>query len=231
VRSRRNGQYGAVRVERSFAFLDLCGFTSFTSIEGDDRATRVLAGFRSAVREIASRRGVRVAKWLGDGAMVVAVEPEPLVSAVLEVEQRVDDGRSALPLRAGMAHGQVILFEGDDYIGSPVNLAARLCDVSGPREVLAVSGLGAHCPPWVVAGEPYDVVVPGFGGTVEIVRISRRPPGDCSVVDPVCGLVLPRDAVGARLTGPSGVIESFCSEACLASWSDSHPSALAVAEP
>src|SRR3984893_8333607 len=137
------GQTGGMRVERSFAFLDLCGFTRFTSSEGDDQATSVLAGFRGCIRDIASRRGVRVAKWLGDGAMVVSVEPGPLVSAVLEFEARVDDGTSALPIRAGLTTGAVILFEGDDYIGTPVNLAARLCDVAGPRHVLAAAGLVA----------------------------------------------------------------------------------------
>src|SRR5581483_7929959 len=133
-RMARAARLSPMRVERTFAFVDLCGFTSFTATKGDEMATSVLAGFRACLREIASRRGVRVAKWLGDGAMLVSVEPEPVVSAILEIEQRIDDGRSALPIRAGMAMGRVILFEGDDYIGTPVNLASRLCDVASPRQ-------------------------------------------------------------------------------------------------
>lgn len=125
------------RVRRSFAFVDLSGFTELTEQEGDERAVEVLTLFRNAVRAVAGFSGVRVAKWLGDGAMIVSIEVEPLVEAVLEIEQRIEDGGSILPLRAGLATDDVILFEGDDYIGSAVNLAARLCDLAGPNQALA----------------------------------------------------------------------------------------------
>ncbi|MDJ0770923.1 MAG: adenylate/guanylate cyclase domain-containing protein [Ilumatobacter sp.] len=166
-------QYGvaraANRVERSFAFVDLSGFTAFTDSEGDDRAVEILAAFRTLVRDVASAHAVRVAKWLGDGAMLVGVESEPLIEAIVDLEHRIDDIGSPLPLRAGIAAGRVILFEGDDYIGRPVNLASRLCDLADPHEVLAeriavspllvntaVEPVGRH----EIAGmlEPVDVV-------------------------------------------------------------------------
>ena len=56
-----------MRVRRYFAFVDLCGFTRFTEVHGDEEAVAVLTGFRTLVRFIASEHGVRVAKWLGDG--------------------------------------------------------------------------------------------------------------------------------------------------------------------
>ena len=56
-----------MRVRRYFAFVDLCGFTRFTEVHGDEEAVSVLTGFRTLVRYIASEHGVRVAKWLGDG--------------------------------------------------------------------------------------------------------------------------------------------------------------------
>jgi len=129
----------ATRVVRSFAFVDLSGFTRFTNREGDDRAVEVLREFRDAVRDAASSRGVRIAKWLGDGAMLVSVETEPLIEAVVDIEARISQSDSALPLRAGISVGPVILFEGDDYIGHAVNIAARLCDEAAPRGVLAVA--------------------------------------------------------------------------------------------
>ena len=51
-----------MRVQRTFAFVDLCGFTHFSSMHGDERAVDVLTRFRGAVREIGSSYGVRVAK-------------------------------------------------------------------------------------------------------------------------------------------------------------------------
>ena len=77
-------------------------------------------------------------------------------------------------LPSGLATGPVILFEGDDYIGTPVNLAARLCDVAQPREVLAVPQLAPYTPPWAVAGEAHAVPIAGFPGPVDVVSLARR---------------------------------------------------------
>ena len=99
-----------MRVARTFAFVDLCGSTRFTDTHGDEEAVDVLTRFRAAVREIASNHGVRVAKWLGDGAMFVSTAPEPLVESILALAQRADELGVTLPLRAGLAGGKVILF-------------------------------------------------------------------------------------------------------------------------
>ena len=69
-----------MRVERCFAFVDLCGFTAFTEHFGDERTVVVLASFRTRVREIAARRGVRVTKWLGDGAMLSSFDTQAVVA-------------------------------------------------------------------------------------------------------------------------------------------------------
>ena len=61
----------------------------------------------------------------------------------------------------------MILFEGDDYIGGPVNLAARLCDIAAPREVLACAELAASV--------PADAVAAAMGVACDRrVRASRR---------------------------------------------------------
>ena len=126
----------SMRVERTFAFVDLVAFTTWTDNEGDDRAVEVLALFRTTVRAVSAARGVRVAKWMGDGAMLVGVEREPLIAAVIDIERGIAESGCPLDLRGGLTVGPVILFEGDDYIGHAVNLASRLCDEAGPREIL-----------------------------------------------------------------------------------------------
>ena len=159
------------RVERSFAFIDLSGFTAFTDSEGDDRAVAVLASFRSIVREVASARGVRIAKWLGDGAMLVCVEREPLMAAVVDIVRRISE-TDLLPLRAGVTAGPVILIDGDDYIGTAVNMASRLCDEANPNEVLAA----ARAVPDVLVDirvEPRGRRdIRGLGEPVEVVRLT-----------------------------------------------------------
>ena len=73
--------------------------------------------------------------------MLVGVEPEQLVEAVVEIEAQVHRSESPLPLRAGIARGSVLLIEGDDHIGDAVNLASRLCNLAEPQQVLAPAAL------------------------------------------------------------------------------------------
>src|SRR4051794_31304529 len=83
---RRPERLDVGRVDRWFAFVDLSGFTSFGDEFGDEASVRVLTIFRAAVRQIATDFGVRIAKWLGDGCMLVSVEPRQLVASVCKLE-------------------------------------------------------------------------------------------------------------------------------------------------
>jgi class 3 adenylate cyclase len=215
-----------MRVGRAFAFVDLSGFTTYTDRYGDEDACHVLTQFRTAVRDVSSRRGVRVAKWQGDGAMFVGVEPQPLVEAVLEIEEKIDSGANPLQLRAGITYGRVILFEGDDYIGSAVNLAARLCDTAAPHEILVTPDLEPYIPAWATSEPAGPYAIRGFAAPVVVSRVHRRGDTGATVVDPVCGLEVPADAVRVR----RGDI-SFCSESCGAAWDDAHPATAPVASP
>ena len=47
-------------VRRAFAFVDLCGFTSFTARHGEHAAIETVTQFRSLTRALVTRRGVRV---------------------------------------------------------------------------------------------------------------------------------------------------------------------------
>ncbi len=147
-------------VERTFAFLDITGFTRFCDQNGEHAAIEILTRFRTIVREVAARRGVRAAKWLGDGVMIVGVEEGPVIATVAEAVVRCE--RIRLDTHGGIAGGTVLLFEGDDYVGRPVNLAARLCDAAEPGEVLA-SGLRGPLPSWIASTGTLTVHIAGVG--------------------------------------------------------------------
>lgn len=159
------------RVDRTFGFVDLAGFTEFTDAHGDGEAVRLLALFRGALREVAARRGVRIAKWLGDGAMLVSVERELVVEAVVAVQDLLHECPLPLPIHAGIAAGPVILFEGDDYIGAAVNLAARLAELAGPGEVLAPAGIVSSLMVNTRAEPAGTRIVPGIAEPIELVRL------------------------------------------------------------
>ena len=116
-----------------------------------------LIALRTTVRDVTSRMGVRVDKWLGDGVMLVGVDCEPLVDAVVRISAD-HSRRGRLLLRSGIACGQVILLEGDDYVGGPVNLAARLSDRAEPSQILAAED-GLVLPESVVRGQAAKVAL------------------------------------------------------------------------
>ncbi len=164
-----------MRVPRTFAFLDLSGFTNYTAAYGDAAAGRILSTFRALVRETASDRGVRVAKWLGDGCMIVAVEQLAAIEFVMDLERKASAVCAPLTLRAGIATGHALLFEGDDYIGSAVNMAARLCDYAENFDVLMPTMHLERLPEGVEA-EPFgEVSLHGFPGMIDVVRLVGAP--------------------------------------------------------
>ncbi|HKY14352.1 MAG TPA: adenylate/guanylate cyclase domain-containing protein [Microthrixaceae bacterium] len=157
------------RLYRTFAFVDISGFTAYTDRHGSDAAIELLNRFRSACRDVTGRRGVRVAKWLGDGVMLVGTEPGPAAAAVAELLLRLND--DDFEIHAGIAAGTVLLFEGDDYVGRPVNLAARLCEAAGPGEALCV-GLDGDLPEWVSITGSVTVRATGIGDITDVAQIS-----------------------------------------------------------
>ncbi len=164
-----------MRVPRTFAFLDLSGFTNYTAAYGDDAAGRLLGMFRTLVREVASDRGVRIAKWLGDGCMAVSIDQQAMIEFVTELEDKARTVCAPLTLKAGVATGRALLFEGDDYIGSAVNMAARLCDQAENFDVLMPTMHLDRLPEGVEVEPVGEVELRGFPGAVDVVRLTGRP--------------------------------------------------------
>lgn len=209
-----------MRVERCFAFLDLCGFTAFTERYGDEQTVLVLASFRTRVREVAARRGVRVTKWLGDGAMLSSGDTPAVVAMVLEIASMVPQ-EVPLQIRAGLAQGAVIMFEGDDYIGRATNVAARMCDAAGPGQILATREVSSRAPRWVSIGPPLAYPAQGFDRPIE-ASLLEIGVDDAMVADDCCGLVLPAVAGLDTRFGSDGSVHRFCSTACALSWEQSN---------
>lgn len=157
-----------LNVTRTFCFVDLSGFTAYTRTKGPHAAVRLLGEFRRVTRNVAAKRGVRVAKWLGDGVMVVGTDPMPTVAFGAHLVYHFRE--SGLHVRVGIATGIALLFEGDDYIGEPVNLAAKLCAAAQPGEMLAITDI-SDLPDWVRSDEDVSVPIKGIGSVGGIHRL------------------------------------------------------------
>jgi adenylate cyclase len=210
-----------VRVHRSFAFIDVSGFTALTEVEGDERAVDLLTAFRALLRDICSRRGVRIAKWLGDGAMLVCVDTRPLLETVLEIHYVVTEVSgpvSTVSIRSGVSSGDVILMEGDDYIGHCVNVAARLCDLAEGGEALASPSVTDYLPRWGLVVSQKDVALRGVEKPVVASSIGMPSRDATHSLDPICGIPLSELTAEETADDARGRVVLFCSPGCLDTW-------------
>lgn len=162
------------RVVRSIGFIDLSGFTRYDDEHGDVAACKVLIQFRALVREVCAHHGVRIAKWLGDGAMLVAVQAEELAETLTDLANFAKSQEWPLQLRAGVATGPVILFEGDDYIGGAVNLAARLCDLAAPGQSFAPADFPSNLMVNTRLRRVGEMQIKGIEELVDVVELASR---------------------------------------------------------
>jgi adenylate cyclase len=117
-------------------FADLVGFTRLGERIEPDELGAVAGRLTSLAIEIAEPP-VRLVKTIGDAAMLVAPEPDPLLDAALTLIEAADSEDDTLPpLHAGVAYGRA-LGRGGDWYGRPVNLASRITDFSKPSSVVA----------------------------------------------------------------------------------------------
>ena len=210
-----------MRVHRSFAFVDVSGFTSLTEHEGDEHAVEVLTAFRALLRDICSRRGVRIAKWLGDGVMLVCVETQPLLAAILELHYVVCEVAGpvqTVSIRSGITSGDVILMEGDDYIGHCVNVAARLCDLARGGEALAVPSVMGELPRWGTAVTHRDIALRGVEKPVVAASLGIVTPSGDVRPDPICGLPMSPATAEEHDVDARGRPVHFCSLGCHDTW-------------
>jgi class 3 adenylate cyclase len=160
-------------VERAFVFLDLCGFTRYLSCYGEEPALDALAAFRHLARSVAASHDLVIDKWLGDGALLVGTELGPTTAGAAELIARYRG--QPLALRGGAAEGAVVLFDGEDYIGRPANLASRLCHASHPDELLAVGCPAGSLPEWVEVRGAVALTLRGIGRLRRVQRLGVAP--------------------------------------------------------
>jgi DNA-binding NarL/FixJ family response regulator/class 3 adenylate cyclase len=134
--SERSG--GAVKL---FLIADVRGYTSFTERKGDEAAGRLVSTFASIVREIGSQHEGALVEMRGDEALVVFDSVREGIRAAIEMQARFADdtafeGNGPLPVGIGIDAGEAVPAE-DNFRGNAVNVAARLCGLAGPGEVLA----------------------------------------------------------------------------------------------
>ena len=122
-------------VNLAVCFADLVEFTRL----GEEIAPEELGAVAGRFEEMATAVAeppVRLVKMIGDAAMLVSAEVEPVLDAALRlIEAAEGEGQEFPVLRAGIAFGPTLAQSGD-YYGSSVNLASRITGIARPGSVL-----------------------------------------------------------------------------------------------
>ena len=125
---------------RTFLIADVRGYTRFTQTHGDEAAARLAARFAAIARERVELHGGNLIELRGDEALCVFTSPRAALRAASDMQRQFADQIRAdpeLPLRVGIGidAGEAVPVEGG-YRGGALNLAARLCSIAKPGEVL-----------------------------------------------------------------------------------------------
>ena len=127
-------------VTRGFLFADLRGYTSFVETHGAASAVDLLTRFRFIVREQIERFNGAEIRTEGDSFYVVFGSVSDAVRGGLAIAEAARQGsseRSDEPIRVGIGiHAGETVETPEGYVGSAVNIAARICAIAQPGEVL-----------------------------------------------------------------------------------------------
>jgi adenylate cyclase len=140
----------------AICFLDITGYTRLTEERGDEAAAELAARLTPLVQRPAERHGGKVVKWLGDGVMFHFREPTGGVVAALEMVDAIA-AEGLPPAHVGLDTGPVV-FQGGDYFGRTVNLAARIGEQAAPGQVLVTQEIVDRVVPDGIAFEPVGAV-------------------------------------------------------------------------
>ncbi|HUP19666.1 MAG TPA: adenylate/guanylate cyclase domain-containing protein [Gemmatimonadota bacterium] len=120
-------------------FADVVGFTRLASTD-EDAALDLVAEFHRVARAEVERRGGRIVKRLGDGAMAEFGSADAAARAALAVRRasiRREEGREHEPVvRIGIHLGEVLATSDGDLYGDGVNVASRLHGAAEPGDVV-----------------------------------------------------------------------------------------------
>jgi predicted ATPase/class 3 adenylate cyclase len=132
-------------VIHTFLIADVRGYTRYTLEQGDPAAAQLAARLAELARAAVTARGGQVIELRGDEAVAVFASARQALRAAVELQARLAEASQAdptrpLPVGIGLDAGEAVPLEGG-YRGAALNLAARLCSLAGPGEVLASEGL------------------------------------------------------------------------------------------
>ena len=123
-------------------FADLTGSTGVFETLGNEAATQAITALTQWIAQVVTDYDGRVIKMLGDGVLALFPDGGSAVQAVVQLQREHARRKTSLgpvhymELQVGLDCGEIVEVDGDCY-GDAVNVASRLSDLSGARQIWA----------------------------------------------------------------------------------------------
>ncbi|SDH50968.1 adenylate/guanylate cyclase domain-containing protein [Roseospirillum parvum] len=142
----------------AIVFTDMVGSTGLTQELGDVGAQEAVRAHNTIVRSALSRHDGREVKHTGDGIMATFSNTVDAVEAMIDVQRAVIQHNQRAPglplgLKVGINCGEPVV-EGNDYFGTAVQLAARVCDRARQGQIWCTGVVKELCAGKTVAFHP-----------------------------------------------------------------------------
>ena len=137
----------------TLVFTDLANSTALKTQRGDQSVGELIARHRAHVRELASQAHGRIIDWAGDGCFLTFETPSAAVAFALRLQQAHAVEQDLPGVRTGIHMGEVSERPGPEGDAHPrieglaVDLAARICALARPAQVLMSSAVADSARP------------------------------------------------------------------------------------
>jgi len=126
-------------VARGFLFADLRNYSAWVESHGDHAAVGLLREYRGLVRQAVAEFAGAEIKTEGDSFYVVFGSPSAAVNCGLRILVGAAESQAAaggpIPVGIGVHAGETVATD-EGYVGSAVNVAARVCAQARAGELL-----------------------------------------------------------------------------------------------
>ena len=131
-------------VARGFLFADLRNYSAWVESHGDHAAAILLRAYRDVVRQAVAEFDGAEIKTEGDSFYVVFGSPSAALNCGLRILELAAESQAsagaAIPVGIGVHAGETVAMD-DGYVGSVVNVAARVCAQAAAGELLVTDAV------------------------------------------------------------------------------------------
>ena len=165
------------RLVRAFMFTDIVDSTRLAELMGDAAWESLIHWHDQALRAVVAEYGGEEVKKTGDGFFLAFADPTQAIRAAIAIQRRLAEQRRtqgfALTLRIGL-HQAKASRDGLDYIGTGVNVAARIGAAASGAEILVSIATLQGVADSFATSEPRTLELKGVRAAIEVAAIDWR---------------------------------------------------------